>query len=49
MNVFDTDRNGFLDAWEQANQKRFRYADGNSDGALNRQEFSRIKSRTTSF
>ena len=49
MNVFDSDRNGYLDPLERADQNAFRYADVNRDGALNRQEFARIQSRTTSF
>ena len=49
MNVFDSDRNGYLDPLEQADQNEFRYADVNRDGALNMQEFARIESRSISF
>ncbi|CAF4966076.1 unnamed protein product [Rotaria sp. Silwood1] len=43
MNAFDFNRDGRLDALEQADQREFNYADTNHDGALTRAEFARIK------
>ncbi|CAF3923595.1 unnamed protein product [Rotaria sp. Silwood1] len=43
MNAFDFNRDGRLDALEQADQREFNYADTNHDGALTRAEFGRIK------